>query len=62
MMANPKATLETTKGTIKMDLFLDEAPITAGNFVDLIKRGFYNGLNQDELNSLYEGIRQLENE
>jgi cyclophilin family peptidyl-prolyl cis-trans isomerase len=27
-----------------MDLFLDEAPITAGNFVDLIKRGFYNGL------------------
>jgi len=44
MMANSIATFETSKGTIKMELFVDEAPITAGNFVDLIKRGFYDGL------------------
>jgi len=44
MMANSIATFETNKGTIKMELFVDEAPITAGNFVDLIKRGFYDGL------------------
>lgn len=43
-MANLTATFETNKGTITMELFLDEAPTTAGNFVDLIKRKFYDGL------------------
>jgi peptidyl-prolyl cis-trans isomerase B (cyclophilin B) len=43
-MAQPKVTLETNKGTIVVELFTDEAPITAGNFLDLVKRGFYNGL------------------
>lgn len=43
-MANPTATLTTSKGTIQIELFEDEAPITAGNFLDLIKKGFYNGL------------------
>ncbi|MDR3708488.1 MAG: peptidylprolyl isomerase [Capsulimonadaceae bacterium] len=43
-MANPTATLNTNKGLIEMELFVDEAPITAGNFVDLIGKGFYNGL------------------
>ncbi|HKV38446.1 MAG TPA: peptidylprolyl isomerase [Blastocatellia bacterium] len=43
-MANPKATLETSKGTIDIELYLDKAPITAGNFIDLVNRGFYDGL------------------
>lgn len=36
--------METEKGPIKIKLFMDEAPITAGNFKDLVERGFYNGI------------------
>jgi cyclophilin family peptidyl-prolyl cis-trans isomerase len=36
--------LETTKGTIKIQLYRNEAPITSGNFLDLVRRNFYNGL------------------
>ena len=36
--------METTKGKITIELYEDKAPITAGNFIDLIERGFYNGL------------------
>ena len=43
-MANRKAIIETSKGTITIELYEDKAPITAGNFIDLIERGFYNGL------------------
>ncbi|NET03772.1 MAG: peptidylprolyl isomerase [Symploca sp. SIO2B6] len=35
----------TVKGSpITIEVNGNEAPITAGNFVDLVKRGFYNGL------------------
>jgi peptidyl-prolyl cis-trans isomerase B (cyclophilin B) len=44
-MANRKAILETTKGTITIELYEDKAPITAGNFIDLIEKNFYNGLS-----------------
>ena len=44
-MANPTATLETSLGTIEVELFLDKMPITAGNFVKLAKGGFYDGLH-----------------
>ena len=44
-MANPTATLETSLGTFKVELFLDKMPITAGNFVKLAKSGFYDGLH-----------------
>jgi len=44
-MANPTATLETSLGTIRVELFTDQMPITAGNFVDLAKSGFYDGLH-----------------
>lgn len=44
-MANPIATLETSLGTIKVELFVDQMPITAGNFVNLAKSGFYDGLH-----------------
>ncbi len=38
------ATIQTTKGDIRLNLFLDKAPLTVLNFVNLSKRGFYNGL------------------
>jgi cyclophilin family peptidyl-prolyl cis-trans isomerase len=44
-MANPTATLETTLGTFKVELFVDKMPITATNFVKLAKSGFYDGLH-----------------
>lgn len=37
-------TMETTKGTIKIQLFDEKAPKTTQNFKDLIKKGFYDGL------------------
>ena|ERR1044071_2748438 len=43
-MANRNAIIETNKGRIVITLNEDLAPITAGNFVDLVERGFYNGL------------------
>ena len=44
-MANPTATLETSLGNITVELFVDQMPITAGNFVKLAKSGFYDGLH-----------------
>jgi cyclophilin family peptidyl-prolyl cis-trans isomerase len=44
-MANPTATCETSMGTFEIELFLDRMPITAGNFIQLAKSGFYDGLH-----------------
>jgi cyclophilin family peptidyl-prolyl cis-trans isomerase len=44
-MSNPTAFLETSKGTITVELFADRMPITAGNFLKLAKEGFYDGLH-----------------
>lgn len=41
----PRATMETEKGTISLDLFDKDAPNTVQNFIDLVQSGFYNGLN-----------------
>ncbi len=38
------ATIETSKGTIKVELFADKVPKTVENFETLIGKGFYNGL------------------
>jgi peptidyl-prolyl cis-trans isomerase B (cyclophilin B) len=38
------ATIETTRGTIKVQLFADKTPNTVKNFEDLATKGFYNGL------------------
>ena len=35
--------LTTSKGSITLELDGDAAPVTAGNFLDLVKRGAYNG-------------------
>ncbi len=40
---NPIVTLNTTKGDIKIEIFMDKTPITAGNFLELAKIGFYDG-------------------
>ena len=37
--------INTNKGTIKLNLFYNEAPITVANFINLSKRGFYNNLS-----------------
>ena len=37
------ATLETSRGTIVVDLFAKEAPKTVNNFVFLARDGFYDG-------------------
>ncbi len=44
-MANPTAVFETSMGTFKAELFVDQMPITAGNFVTLAESGFYDGLH-----------------
>jgi len=42
-----KATVEMTlaSGTVTMEIDGDNAPITAGNFIDLVQRGFYDNLS-----------------
>jgi len=39
-----KATLKTNKGDIKLKLFEDKTPLTTANFLNLAKRGYYDGL------------------
>lgn len=36
--------LKLKSGTVKIELDGENAPVTAGNFADLVKRGLYNGL------------------
>lgn len=43
-MSHPIAVFETTKGKFKAMLYDKEAPVTAGNFMELVKSGFYDGL------------------
>jgi peptidyl-prolyl cis-trans isomerase B (cyclophilin B) len=38
------ATIETSRGTIRVQLFADKTPKTVKNFEDLAAKGFYNGL------------------
>ncbi|MFO7177916.1 MAG: peptidylprolyl isomerase [Pseudomonadota bacterium] len=44
-MANPTATLSTSLGDFTVELFVDKMPITAGNFIELARSGFYDGLH-----------------
>src|SRR5262245_41016594 len=43
-MPNRQAIIDTNKGPITIELYEDKTPITAGHFIDLIQKGFYNGL------------------
>ena len=38
----PQAIMETSKGTIKLELFEQDAPNTVANFTKLAKSGFYD--------------------
>ena len=44
-MPNPTATLDTSLGKVKVEVFLDKMPLTAANFIKLAKAGFYDGLH-----------------
>ena len=39
------ARIETGKGAINLELFADQAPVTVASFVNLARRGYYDGLN-----------------
>ncbi|MCA9817825.1 MAG: peptidylprolyl isomerase [Cyanobacteriota/Melainabacteria group bacterium] len=41
---DPLVSMETTKGTIKIRIYKSDAPITAGNFLELVGSKFYDGL------------------
>ena len=41
---NPRVALETSKGTIVVELFQDKAPLSVANFLQYVKSGFYNGV------------------
>lgn len=38
-----QVTLQTSMGTILLELYVDEAPKTCHNFHELSQRGYYNG-------------------
>ncbi len=40
---NPRVALETSKGTIVIELFADKAPETVASFLDNVTTGFYDG-------------------
>ena len=44
MMANPVANCKTSMGTFKLELYVDQMPVTASNFIALAKEGYYDGL------------------
>jgi peptidyl-prolyl cis-trans isomerase B (cyclophilin B) len=44
----------TTRGTILIKLFPEDAPITCANFIKLVKKGFYNGLTFHRITDLGE--------
>jgi cyclophilin family peptidyl-prolyl cis-trans isomerase len=41
---NPVAQIETSHGTMTIELYKDRAPITVDNFISLSKKGFYDNL------------------
>jgi cyclophilin family peptidyl-prolyl cis-trans isomerase len=43
-VANPTVTIQTNHGIITAELFSDVAPKTAGNFIELAKKGYYDGV------------------
>jgi cyclophilin family peptidyl-prolyl cis-trans isomerase len=42
--AGPVVVLETAKGTIEFETYPDEAPKTVARILELVKKGFYQGL------------------
>jgi cyclophilin family peptidyl-prolyl cis-trans isomerase len=44
MSANPMIKLETSKGTMMIELDAEKAPLSSANFVKYVTEGFYDGL------------------
>jgi len=44
MESELQALMETEKGTIRIRLFAEQAPVTVASFVNLIQRGYYDNL------------------
>jgi len=44
IMTNNLVVIETDRGNIKLELFNQNAPQTAANFIELANKGFYDGL------------------
>lgn len=42
---SPIITLETSRGTIQFETYIDDAPNTVANFIKLANQGYYDGLN-----------------
>lgn len=43
-MSDLKAVIETSKGTININMFADKVPFTVASFSNLAQRGYYDGL------------------
>ncbi|HEX9543860.1 MAG TPA: peptidylprolyl isomerase [Pyrinomonadaceae bacterium] len=43
-MPNRTATIQTNKGTIRVELFESDAPKTTENFITLAEKGYYDGV------------------
>jgi cyclophilin family peptidyl-prolyl cis-trans isomerase len=43
-MANPIVAFDTSHGSFRVEIFQHRAPVTAGNFLDLVGKGFYDDL------------------
>jgi cyclophilin family peptidyl-prolyl cis-trans isomerase len=41
---NPVVQLETSHGNVRLEVFVDKAPRTAGNFLSLVRQGYYDGM------------------
>lgn len=41
---NPKVKMETNKGTLIIEFYPEHAPNTVKNFLDLTRKGYYNGI------------------
>ncbi|MBS0556887.1 MAG: peptidylprolyl isomerase [Proteobacteria bacterium] len=44
-MSDLQANIVTNRGTIHLQLFAEQTPLTVANFANLAQRGFYNGKN-----------------
>lgn len=44
-MSDVIVNIQTSKGDIKIKLFTEKTPLTTANFINLAKRGYYDGLN-----------------
>ena len=39
------ATINTARGPIRLELHAEDTPLTVASFVNLVQRGYYDGLN-----------------